>query len=206
MPALGMPLSHGRLEAFMLRFGPTKTKGIPAFQGENEFSMRKDLMQSKPKMLALLGGALVLSLSMTTIAFSQEGRSGMRVIVPTDKQWEKNKAMPYGMKVLALYGDPAQPGPYAYRVRVPTGYKWPPMKFSDDRVTTILKGTLWMAEGERYDPMKMKELEAGSMFVTHANTAHYQWARTEVVLQIMGTGPISNPVTYINPDDDPRGE
>ena len=80
------------------------------------------------------------------------------------------------------------------------------MKFPDERVTTVVKGILWDAEGERYDPMKMKELEAGAMFVTPANTAHYQWARTEVVLQVLGNGPIDNPVTYVNPDDDPRSE
>jgi hypothetical protein len=138
--------------------------------------------------------------------FAQDSAAGMTTMVPTAKQWEKNKAMPYGMKVLPLYGDPSKPGPYACRVRVPTGYKWPPMKFPDDRVTTLLKGILWMGEGERYDAMKMKELDAGSMFLTRANTPHYQWARTEVVLQIMGTGPITNPVTYVNPDDDPRAE
>jgi hypothetical protein len=42
--------------------------------------------------------------------------------------------------------------------------------------------------------------------VTPANTPHYQWARTEVILQVMGTGPIDNPVTYVDPDDDPRAQ
>jgi hypothetical protein len=63
---------------------------------------------------------------------------------------------------------------------------------------------MWNAEGERYDPMKMQEWEAGTMFVTPANTPHYQWARTELILQVVGFVPIDNPVTYINPDDDPR--
>jgi hypothetical protein len=52
--------------------------------------------------------------------------------------------------------------------------------------------------------MKMKEYEAGMMYVTPANTPHYQWARTELVLQVLGFGPIEDPVTYVNPDDDPR--
>jgi hypothetical protein len=162
-------------------------------------------MQTIHKVLvSLLGPALVLGVCAIPVAAAQEAGSGMTTIVPGDKQWEKNKAMPYGMKIMYLYGDPSKPGLYVFRIRVPTGYKIPPVKYPDDRVTTVLKGIMWNAEGERYNPMKMQEWEAGTMFVTPANTPHYQWARTELILQVVGFGPIDNPVTYINPDDDPR--
>jgi hypothetical protein len=155
-------------------------------------------------LVSLLGPALALGVCAVPVAFAQEAGSGMTIIVPGDKQWQKSKDMPYGMRMMYLHGDPSQPGPYVLRIRVPTGYKIPPVKYPDDRVTTVLKGKMWNAEGERYDPMKMQEWEAGTMFVTPANTPHYQWARTELILQVVGFGPIDNPVTYINPDDDPR--
>jgi hypothetical protein len=155
-------------------------------------------------LVSLLGSALALGVCAIPVAFAQETGSGMTIIVPGDKQWQKSKDMPYGMRMMYLHGDPSQPGPYVLRIRVPTGYKIPPVKYPDDRVTTVLKGKMWNAEGERYDPMKMQEWEAGTMFVTPANTPHYQWARTELILQVVGFGPIDNPVTYINPDDDPR--
>ena len=139
-------------------------------------------------------------------AWAQDAASGMTVIVPGDIKWQKSKAMPYGMRIMYVYGNPSKPGPYVFRIRVPSGYKIPPVKYPDDRVTTILKGKMWNAEGERYDPMKMDEWEAGTTFVTKAGTPHFQWARTELILQIVGQGPIDNPVTYINPDDDPRNE
>lgn len=162
-------------------------------------------MQTKRKVLArLFGATLALGACVPVQALAQASGSGMTTIVPGEKQWEKSRAMPYGMKVMYVYGDPLKPGPYIYRVRVPTGYKWPPMKHPDERVTTVLKGTIWLGEGERYNPMKMKELEAGTMYVLPADTPFYQWARTEVILQVMGYGPIDNPVTYISPDDDPR--
>lgn len=163
-------------------------------------------MTTKRTAVSALAIALAVGAALSAPASAQDSGSGITAMVPSDKQWDKNKAMPFGMKVLPLYGDPTKPGPYAYRLRVPTGYKWPPMKFPDDHVTTVIKGVMWLGEGERYDAMKMKELEAGAMYTTKANTPHYQWARTEVVLQIMGNGPVSNPVTYLNPDDDPRGE
>lgn len=161
---------------------------------------------NRKRIIRLLSACLALSVGAATPVLAQDGASGMTTVIPGDKQWEKYRVMPYGMKIMYVYGDPAKAGPYVYRVRVPTGYKWPPLKYPDERVTTVLKGTLWAAEGERYDPMKMKELEAGTMFVTPANTPHYQWARTEVILQVLGNGPIDNPVTYVNPDDDPRVE
>ena len=36
------------------------------------------------------------------------------------------------------------------------------------------------------------------------DTPHFDFARTEVVLQIMGYGPVDNPIEYLNPDEDPR--
>jgi hypothetical protein len=160
------------------------------------------MLKTDRLMLRLAVGVLTLGVLATPVANAQG--TGMTTLIPTDKQWEKDKAMPYGMKKILLYGDPSKPGPYVYRLRVPTGYKIPPVKYPDERVITVLKGVMWSAEGERYDPMKMKEYEAGTFFVTPAGTSHYQWARTELVLQVMGFGPVDNPVTYVNPDDDPR--
>jgi hypothetical protein len=149
--------------------------------------------------------AAALAVSLAAPAQAQQDTSGITTVVPGSQKWEPaGKEMPRGMRVMPIEGDPSQPGPYVYRVRVPSGYQWPPMKFSDERTTTILKGKLWYAEGERRDPKQMQELEAGSMVKTPANTAHYQWARTEVILQITGTGPLETPVTYVNPEDDPR--
>jgi hypothetical protein len=144
-----------------------------------------------------------LALSIAPAGYAAD--PGMTQVDTGAQSWSPaGKEMPRGMRIMRIEGDPSQPGPYVYRVRVPSGYQWPPMMFSDERTTTILKGKLWYAEGERRNPKNMQELEAGAMFKTPANTPHYQWARTEVILQITGTGPLDNPVTYVNPEDDPR--
>jgi quercetin dioxygenase-like cupin family protein len=161
-------------------------------------------MQTPSRFLphSCLAAALALAVAMPAPA---DDNPGMTQVSTAAQNWTPgSKAFPPGMRVMPIEGDPAQPGPYVYRVRVPSGYQWPPMKFPDERTTTILKGKLWYAEGERRNPKAMQELEAGAMFKTPANTPHYQWARTEVILQITGTGPIDNPVTYVNPEDDPR--
>jgi hypothetical protein len=123
---------------------------------------------------------------------------------PENIKWEKNKSTPYGMVIVRLYGDPKQPGPYIFRAKMASGYKLPPHRHSDERIVTILKGTYWSGVGERYDPMKMKEFQAGAFYITKANVPHYAWARTEVIIQEQGMGPVENPIEYVNQDDDPR--
>lgn len=146
-----------------------------------------------------------LALAATALPAAADETSGLTVVLPGDKAWQKNpKAYPYGAKLINLYGDPSQPGPYVYRMRMATGYKFSPHKTPDEQFITVLKGVLWYADGERYDPIRMKEYEAGTAFIAPAGQPTFLWARTEVVLQVVGTGPVENPVEYINPDDDPR--
>jgi hypothetical protein len=149
--------------------------------------------------------AAAFALSVAVPAHAEDAQSPTPVAATsTSQEWQKGpKDFPPGMRVMPLQGDPMQPGPYVYRVRVPSGYVWPPMKFPEERNVKLLKGKLWYSEGERRNPKDMQELEAGATFTTPANTPHYQWARTEVILEITGTGPVSN-VSYVNPEDDPR--
>lgn len=123
---------------------------------------------------------------------------------PENLKWAANKSAPYGMQIILLYGDPAQPGPYVFRAKMPSGYKLPPHKHPDERVVTVLKGTYWSGVGERYNPMVMKEFQAGAFYTTKANVPHFAWARTEVIIQEMGQGGHEGTIDYVNPDDDPR--
>ncbi len=115
-----------------------------------------------------------------------------------------NKSVPDGMQMVMLYGHPSQPGPYIFRAKIPSGYKLPPHKHPDERTVTVLKGTYLAGVGERYDPTTMKALQVGAFYITKANVPHYAGARTEVLIQEMGTGPLEKPIEYVNPDDDPR--
>ncbi len=124
---------------------------------------------------------------------------------PENIKWTPNKSVPNGMQVVMLFGDPSQPGPYIFRAKMPSGYKLPPHKHPDERIVTVLKGIYWSGVGERYNPMVMREFEAGAFYTTKANVPHFAWARTEVIIQEMGTGGSSaKSIEYVNPDDDPR--
>jgi len=168
-------------------------------------------MEVSIKKLALVTG-LSLGLLALPVAHGEGENDGMTVLMngnfvtadPENIKWVPNKSVPYGMQMVLLYGNPSQPGPYIFRAKMPSGYKLPPHKHPDERTVTVLKGTYWAGVGERYNPMAMKEFQAGAYYITKAGVPHYAWARTEVFIQETGTGPLEKPIEYINPDDDPR--
>ena len=168
-------------------------------------------MEVSIRKLTLVTG-LSMGLLALPVAHGEAENGGMTVLMngnfvtanPETIKWVPNKSAPYGMYMVLLYGNPSQPGPYIFRAKMPSGYKLPPHKHPDERTVTILKGTYWSGVGERYNPMDMKEFLAGAFYTTKANVPHYAWARTEVFIQESGTGPIEQPIEYINPDDDPR--
>lgn len=168
-------------------------------------------MEVTIRKLALATG-LSLGLLALPVAYGDAENDGMTVMMngnivtadPDTIKWVPNKSVPRGMQMVLLYGDPSQPGPYIFRAKMPSGYKLPPHRHSDERTVTVLKGIYWAGIGERYNPMVMKEFQAGAFYITKAGVAHYAWARTEVFIQETGTGLVDKPIEYINPDDDPR--
>ena len=60
----------------------------------------------------------------------------------------------------------------------------------DDRIVTVISGTLHVGFGERFDESAMKVLPAGSLWTEPAKQPHYVWAKDgEVVIQVIGHGP-----------------
>ena len=89
-----------------------------------------------------------------------------------------------------LVGDRTQPEMYAYRVRFPEGTRIEPHFHPENRIFTVIEGTLHIRYGETFDEAAMLALEAGSLWTEPARQPHYVWARNgPVVIQIIGYGP-----------------
>jgi quercetin dioxygenase-like cupin family protein len=135
---------------------------------------------------------------------------GMRVLMKdgdapgSNLQWTEPKAIPAGTRMIMVYGNPGEPGPYIFRVRFPAGYKLPPHRHTDRRQVTVLEGSYWSAAGETFEQDKLKRFGPRDYYITEGNVPHFAWAETEVLIQEAGFGPISNPIQYVRPEDDPR--
>ena len=58
------------------------------------------------------------------VAFAEEN---LRGLLPSDIAWEQRRSSP-DVFYAGIYGDPAKPGPYAFRVRAQAGHRLPPRR------------------------------------------------------------------------------
>lgn len=117
-------------------------------------------------------------------------------LAPDEVKWENGQA---GVQRAHLVGDEKKPGMYAYRVRFPANHKVQPHFHPDERVVTVLSGTLYVGFGEVFDESAMKPLPAGSIWTEPVRQPHFVFAKDgEVVFQVVGgNGPSG--VTRIEP-------
>ena len=117
-------------------------------------------------------------------------------LAPDDLKWERT---PTGGLRANLVGDDKKSGMYMYRVQFPANAKVQPHFHPDERIITVLSGTLYMGYGEKFDEKTMKALPAGSAWTEPAKQTHLVWAKDgEAVIQIIGANGPSG-VTQIDP-------
>jgi hypothetical protein len=141
--------------------------------------------------LRLQAFALIAALcgSGASVALAEEG---LRGLLPSDIAWEQRRSSP-DVFYAGIYGDPAKPGPYAFRVRAQAGHSLPPHTHPDERTVTVLKGTYWSGVGETFDEEKLEIYPAGSFYVIPAGLPHFSAVlEGEVEFQEAGVGPSSH--------------
>jgi quercetin dioxygenase-like cupin family protein len=133
----------------------------------------------------------------------QPGETDFRSVLPEDIEWKPFPAFPPSARLAIVVGEPAKPGPYVIRVKVPSGVKLMPHKHPEDRVYTVISGVFYIGLGDRFDADKLQAYPPGSVIVLPGNTPHFHWARSgEYVSQVSGIGPLG--LEYLDPHDDPR--
>jgi quercetin dioxygenase-like cupin family protein len=123
---------------------------------------------------------------------------------PADKiKWHEGPAsLPRGAVIAVLEGDPAAPGPYVFRIKLPDGYRVPPHTHTKTERVTVLSGTFNVGMGDKFDEKATRPMPAGTYGHWPAGMKHFVWAKGETVLQFHGVGPWT--IEYVNPADDPR--
>ena len=131
----------------------------------------------------------------TMSTFAQSTALEPARLSPEDLKWAAALA---GTQRADLVGDDKKAGMYAYRVRFPANFKNLPHFHPDDRIVTVISGTLYVGFGEQFDESKMKALPTNSIWTEPAKQPHFVWAKDgEVTIQVIGNGPSG--VTLIQP-------
>lgn len=109
-----------------------------------------------------------------------------------------------GLVSTTVFGDPSKPGIYVIRNRFAAGNTSRPHFHDQDRFVTVIKGTWWTDEGDVFRPDKMIPIQQGGFMFHPANFHHYDGAKDEeVIVQIMGMGPVKTVQTEVDANGNP---
>ena len=143
---------------------------------------------------------LVLVLAVSPLAADHEKES---LYKPDGLVWKDGPpSLPPGAKFAVLEGDPAKPGPFVFRVKVPDGYRIPPHTHPKPERVTIISGTFHLGMGDKFDEKKLEALPTGTYGKWPAGMKHFVSIKGETIVQFHGEGPWS--IVYVDPADDPR--
>lgn len=107
-----------------------------------------------------------------------------------------------GIDLAVVSGDPAKGTDiFVLRARMRKGAKFPVHTHPGAENVTVLKGTLLVGVGDKFDATKTQALAAGDFIRIPGGLHHFAQAQDEVVIQVSGLGPFS--IQYANPADVP---
>jgi quercetin dioxygenase-like cupin family protein len=140
----------------------------------------------------------VAVLALTALCFAQSATEH-KMVAPEAIKW--NPLWP-GQEMAVLSGDPTKEGePFVLRIKVAAGGKVPPHWHPMDEHLTVLKGSLYMGKGEKFDESAGHHMSVGSYIMMPKKVPHFVWTKEETIVQLHGIGPFK--INWVNPADDP---
>ena len=116
-------------------------------------------------------------------------------ILPDTLRWGSPPNIP-GLQAAWIVGAEQKPGHYILRVKLSSGTRIPPHTHPDERITTVLAGTVYVGFGENFDDAEVIAIPAGAVYIAPANVPHYVWAKEgDVMYQEAGMGPTGTSFT-----------
>lgn len=115
--------------------------------------------------------------------------SGSSLPQANPDQWQPSTSIP-GMFRRNLVGDPRQPGPFKYQLRIAGKARAAEHRHSKDVHVKVLSGSMFIIIGEPLESSRTQRFAAGTAFVVPALAWHDEWWEEETVLEAEGVGPM----------------
>jgi uncharacterized RmlC-like cupin family protein len=136
------------------------------------------------KMMLITGVVLMMVLGADTTQSDKK----IVAISPEQVKWFTPAYYKDGRQRAQLFGDSSKSGPWVDRVKMPAGMRVRAHTHPQDELVTVIEGTWYVGEGEKFDPAKLKGYPAGSFIVIPAGTPHFVATKdSAVVVQLSGT-------------------
>jgi quercetin dioxygenase-like cupin family protein len=139
----------------------------------------------------LVASAAVIVLAAVTLATIWAGQNKKQIfaLAPEQVRWFTPPYYKDGRQRAQLFGDSSQGGAWIERVKIPAGGRVPAHTHPQDELVTVIEGSWYLGEGERFDLAKLKGYAAGSFIVIPAGAPHFVAAKDgDVIVQLSGTG------------------
>jgi len=149
--------------------------------------------------------AALLAATLFAVALAAHARVGLDTLftqTPGEMRFVPDPAHA-GYETTVLVGNLTKPGVYAVQTKLPANITIVPHTHGEKwRIANVLSGTLYYAQGDKFDESKGQAIKAGGYALTPKGVQHFAWTSEETVVQLHGVGP--GEITYVNPADDPR--
>ena len=136
---------------------------------------------------------LVLIVAATAVTsvmvWSKQNKKEIVAITPEQVKWFTPPFYSDGRQRAHLLGDSTQGGVWIDRVKIPSGARVLAHTHPNDELVTVIEGTWYLGEGERFDPAKLKGYPPGSFILIPAGVPHFVAAQDgSVIVQLNGAG------------------
>jgi len=174
-------------------FDPDHSVGLPAGTFVTHFGKQVHWDGAKAEDASLLivgdGPGTSTQVEPATGRFTALDPAAVAYVLPDQYKW-RDPTGAAGTNQVVLHGDPTKTGLYVVLNRFKPGNFSKPHFHPNDRFITVVKGTWWVATGNKVDKDNMVPMPSGS-FVTHfGKQVHWDGARDEEAwVLIVGEGP-----------------
>src|SRR5262245_5575744 len=143
----------------------------------------------KNNLLVVLALAIALtSITLATAVGLAHAQKAIVAVRPSEVRWFKPSYYKDGRERAQMVGDSNQGGEWIDRVKIPAGARVLAHTHPNDEIVTVIEGTWYLGQGEKFDMAKLKPYPAGSFIVIPAGVPHFVAAKDSgVIIQLNGT-------------------
>jgi len=144
----------------------------------------------RKRILIAAAAALMLPAAVTSsMTWSGQDKKEVVGLTPEQVRWFTPPYYKDGRQRAQIYGDSSHGGVWIDRVKIPAGGRVLAHTHPQDEFVTVIEGTWYLGEGERFDPAIIKGYPAGSFIVIPAGVAHFVAANDGgVTVQVSASG------------------
>ena len=143
----------------------------------------------KVRNAVLVGSMIAATVALSELAWSKQSKKEIVGLRPEEVKWFTPPYYDDGRQRAHLLGDSTRGGAWIDRVKIPSGGRVRAHTHPQDELVTVIEGTWYVGEGDRFDAEKLEGYPAGSFIVIPAGVPHYVAAKNgSVIVQLSGAG------------------